>query len=250
MLPKSTGDRLRRRPRPGRREARATLAEAIRLREILHEVFSTVAEGRRPGTALRELNALVGAAMGRLDAERYACGGNGGDPPNGSTPCCGPSPAPRRSCSPPASSARSGSAAARRAAGCSWTGAAMDSGAGVRCRPAGRGRRRGGDGPDCALNRSPVPLYYWKQSRDFPVTVTLTFTLSKSAFRQTGGSAGRRVAACVPMQQPSERGTTLTWIVAAFYLAGVVAAIDAVMNTRTAQGTRGWPRRCFASLAG
>jgi cardiolipin synthase A/B len=30
------------------------------------------------------------------------------------------------------------------------------------------------------------------------------------------------------------------WIVAGFYLAGIVAAIDAVMNTRTAQGAVGW----------
>jgi cardiolipin synthase len=32
----------------------------------------------------------------------------------------------------------------------------------------------------------------------------------------------------------------LAWIVAAFYLAGIVAAIDAVMNTRTAQGAVAW----------
>jgi predicted RNA-binding Zn ribbon-like protein len=66
VLPKATGDRLRRAGATRPREARAALAEAIRARETLHEVFSAVAEGRRPGTALRELNALVGEAMGRL----------------------------------------------------------------------------------------------------------------------------------------------------------------------------------------
>ncbi len=66
VLTKSAADRLRRKgaARPG--EARAALAEAIRTREVLHEVFTAVARGRRPGTALRELNALVGDALGRL----------------------------------------------------------------------------------------------------------------------------------------------------------------------------------------
>lgn len=66
VLAKSTGDRLRRAGATRPREARVALAEAIRARKTLHEVFSAVAEGRRPGTALRELNALVGEAMGRL----------------------------------------------------------------------------------------------------------------------------------------------------------------------------------------
>jgi predicted RNA-binding Zn ribbon-like protein len=66
LLSGSAGDRLRRAAAAHPREARAALAEAIRTRAILHEVFSAVAEGRRQGTALRELNALVGDAMGRL----------------------------------------------------------------------------------------------------------------------------------------------------------------------------------------
>jgi predicted RNA-binding Zn ribbon-like protein len=66
LLPRSAADRLRRSAATRPREARAALAEAIRTREILHEVFSAVAGRRRPGTALRELNALVGDAMGRL----------------------------------------------------------------------------------------------------------------------------------------------------------------------------------------
>ena len=67
VLPRAAGDRLRRSAAARPREARATLAEAIRTREILHEVFSAVAAGKRPGRALRELNALVGQAMGRLE---------------------------------------------------------------------------------------------------------------------------------------------------------------------------------------
>jgi predicted RNA-binding Zn ribbon-like protein len=66
VLSKSAGDRLRRKSAAHPRDARAALAEAVRTREILHEVFTAVAGGRRPGTALRELNALVGDALGRL----------------------------------------------------------------------------------------------------------------------------------------------------------------------------------------
>jgi predicted RNA-binding Zn ribbon-like protein len=66
LLSKSAGDRLRRSAAARPREARAALAEAIRTRETLHEVFGAVASGRRPATALRELNALIGDAMGRL----------------------------------------------------------------------------------------------------------------------------------------------------------------------------------------
>jgi predicted RNA-binding Zn ribbon-like protein len=66
VLPRSAGDRLRRAAAAQPREARAALGEAIRARETLHEVFSAVASGRRPGTSLRELNALVSEAMGRL----------------------------------------------------------------------------------------------------------------------------------------------------------------------------------------
>src|SRR5262245_45480691 len=50
VLPRAAGDRLRRAAAARPREARAALAEAIRAREILHEVFSAVARGRRPGT--------------------------------------------------------------------------------------------------------------------------------------------------------------------------------------------------------
>jgi predicted RNA-binding Zn ribbon-like protein len=66
VLPRAAGDRLRRLAAARPRDARATLAEAIRAREVLHEVFTAVAAGRRPGAALRELNALVGEALGRL----------------------------------------------------------------------------------------------------------------------------------------------------------------------------------------
>jgi predicted RNA-binding Zn ribbon-like protein len=66
VLAQSAGDRLRRTAEARPRQGRAALAEAIRTREILHEVFNAVAAGRRPGTALRELNTLVGEAMGRL----------------------------------------------------------------------------------------------------------------------------------------------------------------------------------------
>jgi predicted RNA-binding Zn ribbon-like protein len=66
LLPRSAGDRLRRTAAARPREARAALAHAIRTRAVLHEVFIAVAGGRRPGPALRELNALVGDAMGRL----------------------------------------------------------------------------------------------------------------------------------------------------------------------------------------
>jgi predicted RNA-binding Zn ribbon-like protein len=66
VLSRSAGDRQRRAAAARPREARAALAEAIRARETLHEVFGAVATGRRPGTALRELNALVSEAMGRL----------------------------------------------------------------------------------------------------------------------------------------------------------------------------------------
>ena len=50
VLAKSAGHRLRRAGATRPREARAALAEAIRARETLHEVFSAVAAGRRPGT--------------------------------------------------------------------------------------------------------------------------------------------------------------------------------------------------------
>jgi predicted RNA-binding Zn ribbon-like protein len=80
LLSKAAGDRLRRMGEARPREARAALAEAIRAREVLHEVFSAVARGRRPGTALRELNALVGDVMGRLtlnDTLRWEWRGSG-----------------------------------------------------------------------------------------------------------------------------------------------------------------------------
>ena len=67
VLPRSAGQRLGRSAAARPREARATLAEAIRTREILHDVFTDVAAGKRPGKALRELNALVSEAMGRLE---------------------------------------------------------------------------------------------------------------------------------------------------------------------------------------
>ena len=49
VLPRSAGDRLRRSAAARPREARATLAEAIRTREILHEVFTAVADRQAAG---------------------------------------------------------------------------------------------------------------------------------------------------------------------------------------------------------
>jgi predicted RNA-binding Zn ribbon-like protein len=66
ILSRSHGDRLRRASLKRTARAGAALADAHRMRDILREVFASVATGRRPAR-LKELNPLVAEAMGRLE---------------------------------------------------------------------------------------------------------------------------------------------------------------------------------------
>ena len=42
------------------------------------------------------------------------------------------------------------------------------------------------------------------------------------------------------MRELTRKSKMVTWIVVAFYLAGIIAAVDAVMHTRTPQGAVAW----------
>jgi predicted RNA-binding Zn ribbon-like protein len=66
-LPRAVLERLRRGAVSRPREAQAAHARAIRARDVLRDVFVSVAEGKRPGAGLHRLNSLVADAMGRLE---------------------------------------------------------------------------------------------------------------------------------------------------------------------------------------
>jgi predicted RNA-binding Zn ribbon-like protein len=66
VITASVGERLRRAAAARPREAAATLAAAAWLRWVLQRVFTAVATGEPPGTALDELNDLLADALPRL----------------------------------------------------------------------------------------------------------------------------------------------------------------------------------------
>jgi predicted RNA-binding Zn ribbon-like protein len=66
VLPGTTAEALRRAAQADPRGARTAHAAALRLRDVIHRLFSAVAEGRSPGGALDELNVLVAAAGRRM----------------------------------------------------------------------------------------------------------------------------------------------------------------------------------------
>jgi predicted RNA-binding Zn ribbon-like protein len=69
--------RLRRLGADRPRAAAATLEDAVRAREVLHDLFGAIARGEAPGSALRRFNRLLGEATERLEVVPCTGAGRG-----------------------------------------------------------------------------------------------------------------------------------------------------------------------------